>query len=210
MPGTPINPPGQASAQPPGTSTGPPDPRKIRISNVYATPWHAQDGTAGRDLPDHLALGRLERYYRLSADQLPRVLHRENLDASTLTFKRCPHAPGVTGARIWLFRLPSRQIVAALSVDTRCQLIDTIDLLEDCYYGDVLIGAQPVQEYAHSLAAQLGADGSSDHSFLPERHQIVFDSDLAPDDCEDQVQRLIYRIDLPYRKEYSAIRYPPN
>ena len=46
--------------------------------------------------------------------------------------------PGrVTGARVWLFRLPSGQIVAALSLDVNCELIDTIDLLEDCYFGDV-------------------------------------------------------------------------
>ena len=46
--------------------------------------------------------------------------------------------------------------------------------------------------------------------FLPERHQIVLDAARPPDDCEDLVQRLIYRADLPYRKEYSAICYPPS
>ena len=45
-------------------------------------------------------------------------------------------------------------------------------------------------------------------AFLPERHQIVFCAEPAPEDCEDIVQRLVYRADLPYRKEYSAIRYP--
>ena len=58
------------------------------------------------------------------------------------------------------------------------------------------------------LAAQLGADSSPDHGFLPERHQIVFDEKPAPEDNDDLVQRLIYRTDLPYRKEYSAICYP--
>jgi hypothetical protein len=45
--------------------------------------------------------------------------------------------------------------------------------------------------------------------FLPERHQIVFDASPAPDGDggEDLIQRLIYRTDLPYRKEYSAICY---
>jgi hypothetical protein len=36
----------------------------------------------------------------------------------------------------------------------------------------------------------------------------VFGSGPAPEDSEDLVQRLVYRADLPYRKEYSAIRYP--
>ena len=46
----------------------------------------------------------------------------------------------MTGARVWLFRLPSGQLVAALSLDARCELPETIDLLEDCYFGDVQIG----------------------------------------------------------------------
>ncbi len=175
---------------------------------MYATPWHLTDGTASGDLPDYLKLWRFERYYRLSADQLPHVLCRETLDADKLKFRRWQHPEQLTGARIWLFRLPSGQIVTALSLDVHCELIDTIDLLEDCYFADVQIGETAIEEYAHTLAAQLGADTSAERTFLPERHQIVFDQAPAPDDCEDLVQRLIYRTDLPYRKEYSAICYP--
>ena len=51
----------------------------------------------------------------------------------------------------------------------------------------------PVEEYAHAMAVQLGADGGAEHGFLPERHQIVFGASPAPEDCEDLVQRLIYR-----------------
>jgi hypothetical protein len=175
---------------------------------MYATPWHLSDGTASGDLPDYLKLWRFERYYRLSADQLPRVLCHEALDAGTLKFRRWQHPEQVTGARIWLFRLPSGQIVTALSLDVHCELINTIGLLEDCYFADVQIGEATIEVYAHTLAAQLGADTSAEHTFLPERHQIVFDQAPAPDDYEDLVQRLIYRTDLPYRKEYSAICYP--
>jgi len=175
---------------------------------MYATPWHLADGTASADLPDYLQLWRFEQYYRLSTDQLPRVLCREALDASALTFQRWQHAGQVTGARIWLFRLPSGQIVAAVSLDVHCGLIDTIGLLEDCYFGDVRVGQATAEQYAHTVAAQLGASTGTDQGFLPERHQIVFGQAPAPGDCEDLVQRLIYRTDLPYRKEYSAIRYP--
>src|SRR6266851_10175505 len=45
---------------------------------------HLTDGTTtttSGGLPDYLRLWRFERYYRLSADQLPRVLRREALDA---------------------------------------------------------------------------------------------------------------------------------
>jgi hypothetical protein len=116
----------------------------------------------------------------------------------------------VTGARVWLFRLPSGQIVAAVSLDIHGELLDTIDLLEDCYFTDVRARQATIEEHVYGLATRLGADTSAGHRFLPERHQIVFDQSPAPDgdDGEDLIQRLIYRADLPYRKEYSAISYP--
>ena len=175
---------------------------------MYATPWHLADDTGSGDLPGYLRLWRFERYYRLSGDQLPGVLTRETLDTSTLSFHRWQHAGQVTGARIWLFRLPSGQIVAALSIDVHGEMADTIDLLEDCYFGDVHIGEATTEEYAHAIATQLGAGTDAEHGFLPERHQIVFNEEPAPDDSDDLVQRLIYRTDLPYRKEHSAICYP--
>ncbi len=184
--------------------------RRIRVTNLYATPWRLKDSTVGGELPDYLRLWRFERYYRLSADQLPTVLLRESLDVGSLGFRRWRLTGRVDGARIWLFRLPSGQLVTALSLDASCELGEVIDLLEDCYFGDVTIAGRPAGEYAHTLAVQLGADDGSEPDLLPERHQVVFDSGAAPDDCEDLVQRLVYRADLPYRKEYSAIRYPPE
>ena len=207
MPGTSSSRPTRTPrpAAPPADSAG---ERRVRVTNVYATPWTVTDGTAGGALPDYLRLWRFEKYYRLSADQLPHVLCREAVDLTALTFKRWQHAATVTGAQVWLFRLPSGQLVAALSLDARCDLPETIDLLEDCYFGDVQIGGDSAEAYLHALAVQLGAADGSQDGFLPERHQIVFDEAPAPDDFEDMVQRLIYRTDLPYRKEYSAIRYP--
>jgi len=182
--------------------------RKIRVTNLYVTPWHLADDTVGRPLPDYLRLWRFEQYYRQSGDQLPQVLAREALDASKLRFERWQHADSTLAAWMWLLRLPSGQVVAALTVDATCELIELVDLLEDCYFVDVHIGAESAEDRAHAMAARLGADGSSERSFLQERHQIVFGAEPAPDDCDDLVQRLIYRTDLPYRKEYSAIRYP--
>ena len=182
--------------------------QRVRVTNMYATSWHLADSTASGDLHHYLRLWRFEQYYRLSADQLPAVLCRESLDVTALTFRRWRHAGTVAGARIWLFRLPSGQIVAALSLDAQCELIDTIDLLEDCYFGDVQIGEQSVAQYALALATQLGADGGSEAEFLPERHQMVLGGAQPAEESEDVLQRLVYRTDLPYRKEYSAIRYP--
>jgi hypothetical protein len=68
-----------------------------------------------------------------------------------------------------------------------------VDLLEGCYFGDLAAGNEPVSQLVRAVAAGLGADGS----FLPERHQIVCCAERAPEDCEDIVQRLVYRADLP-------------
>jgi hypothetical protein len=160
------------------------------------------------ELPDYLQLWRFEPYWRLSADQLPRVLSREVLDPGTLSFKRWQRSGCLSGARAWLFRLPSGQVVAALSLDLECELTGTIDLLEDCYFGDIRTDAATIEEYTRALAAQLGANGGAAGGFLPERHQIVYGQTPGPETCEDVVQRVIYRSDLDYRKEYSVIRYP--
>jgi hypothetical protein len=192
----------------PGATAEPSVRQKVRVTNLYATPWHLADGTGGHELPGFLDLGRLAHYYRLSADQLPRVLYRETLDPGAVTFRRWQPVGAVTGAWAWFFQLPSGQLVAALTIDVRCGLDGVIDLLEDCYYGDVLIGGTPVEQHAQAVAAQLGAAGGSEPGFLSERHQIVFGATPAAEDSEDLIQRLIYRADLPYRKDYSAIRYP--
>ena len=173
VPGTSSDQPFHTQAEPEGDQPGPGVKQRVRVSNIYATPWHLTDATTGGELQHYLRLWRFEQYYRLSADQLPSVLCREALDVSALKFRRWQHAVTVTGARIWLFRLPSGQIVAALSLDAQVELLDTIDLLEDCYFADVQIGEQSIAEYAHALAVQLGADGGADADFLPERHQMV-------------------------------------
>jgi hypothetical protein len=151
---------------------------------------------------------RFEQYYRLSADQLPQALVRQPLEVSELRFQRWQHKTSVLAAWMRLFRLPSGQIVSALTVDTGCELAEVIDLLEDCYFADVRIGMETVEDQARALADRFGADGDQKQTFLPERHEVVFGSEPAPDDCDDMVQRLIYRTDLPYQKEYSAIRCP--
>ena len=209
MPGTSSEQASHDPRQAASPATRPAAQPRVRITNIYATPWHLADGAAAGNLPDYLQLWRFERYYRLSADQLPRVLARDTLDPGTLAFQRWKLGRCLTAARAWLFALPSGQIVATLSLDTSCELAETIDLLEDSYFTSIQIAQAPVQTYAHTMAVQRGAaDASSDPSFLPERHQIVFDQAPAPDDCDDIIQRLIYRTDLPYRKQYSAIRYP--
>lgn len=184
----------------------------VRLTNIYATPWHLpidhRDHLA--EPSEHLRLGRLKDYFVGSAAQLPRVLHRTDLPAGELGFQRWEHAELVNGARLWLFATPSGQIVVALSLDVNCELLQTIDLLEDCYYLDVRHGQERIEALAAVLAERRGGDISAGQSFFPERHQIAFGPTLPRRRCEDIIQRVIYRSDLPYRKEFSAIGYPPE
>ena len=104
MSGLPSDKPGGMPALATGATAEPSVRQKVRVTNLYATPWHLADGTAGHELPGFLDLGRLGHYYRLSADQLPRVLHRETLDADAVTFRRWQPVGAVTGAWAWLFQ----------------------------------------------------------------------------------------------------------
>jgi hypothetical protein len=83
----------------PATSRSVPDP--VRVTNVYATPWHLADGTTS-ELPGYLPLSRFEQYYRRSADQLPAALHRDTLDPAPLRFQRWQHAAQLTAAEMWV------------------------------------------------------------------------------------------------------------
>ena len=152
----------------------------MRVTNLYATPWQLADGQRPVSCRTTWSCGGSSTTTGCPPTSCPRVLCREALDAGALKFQRWHACRHVAGRRVWLFRLPSGQFVAALSLDVHCELVDTIDLLEDCYFGDVQIGGTPVEEYAHALAVQLGADGSASRGFLPERHQIVFGAGPRP------------------------------
>lgn len=184
----------------------------VRLTNIYATPWYLLAHHRDRlvEPGSHLRLGRLQGYFTGSAAQLPRVLHREDLTLSELGFERWEQAGLVSGGRLWLFVTPSGQVIVALSLDVGCELVRTIDLLEDCYYLEVRHGQMPIEALAAERVEQHGGDVSAGSTFFPERHQIAFCPKLPRRECEDIIQRVIYRSDLPYRKEFSVIDYPPE
>ncbi len=120
----------------------PPAQRKtVRVTNVYATSGrvsqvpHADPG----EVADYLRFGRLERYYRLSDGQLPRVLARRELDVATLEGRRWRQPERLVHAWLWLFTSPSDQVLVALTLDVDCAPVELIPLLEDCYYTDAEI-----------------------------------------------------------------------
>jgi len=89
-------------------------------------------------------------------------------------------------------------------------LVGTIPLLEDLYYGSATVGDETFEQVAGRLADERLDCLRLGKQFLPERHQLVFfavpESSAMPG--EDILQRVIYRADLPYRPQHSAIRYP--
>jgi hypothetical protein len=183
------------------------DRRVIRVSNLYATSWRAQPGQAGHTaLPECLSFGRLEQFYQASADQLPVVIGTRQLDPAAISCQRW-RGGVVVAARLWLFGLPSGQVVVALSLDVDCPLIAAVDLLEDCYYLDLACDQTGIAETAAVFAADRGVTVEPG-GFAPERHQIVYSRQLDVRDPADLIQRLVYRVDLPYRSEFSVISYP--
>jgi hypothetical protein len=183
----------------------------VRITNLYGTTWEPVDHLDGdAALTGYLRFGRLETYYRKAAEQLPAVAARELLDVPTMSFNRWQPETRLKAGRLWILVMPSGQAVVALTLDVECPLLATIDLLEDCYYFDVKVDGVPLEHFVCQVVAGLGMDDADGQGFAPERHQIVFSRQLPPGgrDDDDVIQRLVYRADLPYRREFSAITYP--
>lgn len=179
----------------------------IRITSVYGTSWRASHGGAGdTSLVNSLSFGRLERFYRASADQLPTVLLSQPIDPATVHCQRW-HEGKLMSGRLWLFAMPSGQVVVALTLDIDCTHLQAVNLLEDCYYLDLTIGDTTVEALAAAAARTRGIEIDSEE-FAPERHQIVYSAALRVKDPADVVQRLIYRANLPYRPQHSNISYP--
>jgi hypothetical protein len=210
---------------------------EIRVISIYATRWrHRRTAleeprlALGRLLP----LGRLEEFHDLFREQLPGVLYCKELSSAELKFnpRRARGArkdfpapapqdgPGegvtISTAGIWLFVLPSDQVVAALDLKYRSAPLDrdpgpTVTVLERCAYAEFQLGEDTLVQHVARLAEKVGAeqlDGSS--GLPPERHQIVFASRLdghEPPNGEI-VKRILYRIDPPIRPEFMDIEEP--
>jgi len=199
---------GPTSAQDGARASAAPATLRRSLTNVYATDWMwAGEGT-GQRVEDVLGLGRLATFFAAAGEQMPSVLARQEVKGDRVRASRC--APGtVTRATAWVFLLPSGQVVGAITPDVPVELGETIDLLEDGYYGTVTITGEPLEVFLLALGRGDLVAGSSVR-LLSERYQVAFaalgEDDAVPDD--HVVQQVIYRSRLPYRKEYSSIAYP--
>jgi hypothetical protein len=195
--------------------------QEVRVISVYATRWRRQ-WQGGDHSPSHLRLGRLEEFYSLFEEQLPRVLTRVELDPLEVTFTSSTDGPSarmaelsVTRAKLWLFALPSDQVVAALDLDFQSPSLDVdtsriIDVLEHGAYGNINILDLPLEQYIAELAKEAAAKEIDPGTRLPpERHQIVFAPDIGHlARVEETIALILYRSDPPYRPQFMKVRRP--
>src|SRR5215470_6674252 len=127
----------------------------IRVANVYATSWFLTDGPPDGDLTAELELLRYGQYYKMSAEQFPCVLHREALRPESLEFRRWQFCDSIERVELWLFAMPSGQVMAAFTIDSSCPLSDTVDLLEDGYYTDINVGETTLEVFISQAPARI-------------------------------------------------------
>lgn len=199
-----------------------PSERKgVRAITVYATKWFVPETSSAHTTPaaefPTLKLGRLKKFYSISADQVPRVIHTWGILPHQMWSKRWDHHhenswnERYLQARIWALAVPSGRIVIALSTDAPTNLIGSIELLEDHYYCAHLIDNTPLPTWVGDRLTALGIPHiTSADEFSPERHQLVFQCKSASDGppTPDQLQRVIYRADMPATPESCSFRTP--
>ncbi len=183
----------------------------IEITTIYATSWQASPTALPRATPpsQRYTLGRLTPFYDLARDQLPQVLTQRQLDTDALAFQRW--SGPVHEAWLTVLLLPSQQVVLTVTLDVSADTTSVITLLEDLYYADLTIADTPLPEHTTATCGDHILTEAPGPVLLPERHQVLLlgaptDPALLP--TADEVQRLIYRVDLPARPEHSSICHP--
>jgi len=159
-------------------------------------------------------LGALEDFHDLFWDQLPRVLANSEEPVAIDT----KGATTVPRARSWLFTLPSDQVVAALDLEFTSPPLDehpelTVVMLECCAFTQLFVGGRSYEEHVSELARDRGVNVEAQLGKLPpERHQIVFASQIAgrdrPLDGGEWENQILYRMVPPFRPQFMAIREP--
>jgi hypothetical protein len=205
---------------------------EIRIISIYATRWRRKWDKNGQST--HLALGRLEEFYSLYEDQLPRALLQHVLDPAQVTFTSVeserPDFPDrtsdrqigddltITHAEVLLFALPSDQVVAAVDLEFQSpplhlDAVPTINVLEHSAYAQVRIEDMDLESYIAAMATAVGASAIDTSTLLPpERHQVVFASHQQGGTVPDEatIGLLLYRADPPCRPQFMEVRRPPG
>lgn len=171
----------------------------VRLILIAEATWAGQHTEGPRGIADVLAFGRLHDHVSDSAPHLPQCTDHAELDPSTVRWKRLVGGAEVAKIVESVWEVPgvdAQFFVQLIDLRLTGDLRSVIPALEDMYYGDAV-----------AEGSTLGADRVS----AGRTHQIVVLSDwdtTAGDVSGDDVQRLIYRADLPARMEYCEISRP--
>jgi hypothetical protein len=210
----------------------------VRVISIYATSWRYRGPAPRTPLEEKLPLGaRLEEFHYLFREQLPLLLYDRKLNPESLGLLPTPDDSGsralrprtwdvkISQARIWLFYLPSDQVVAALDLEFSSSPLDidaesTIRVLEHCAFAELTIDGESLGDHIAGLTNECACEvieedvGLSDEEHRaklpPERHQIVFAPPNKGRDplAKEQAKPILYRAEPPFRPEFIEIKEP--
>jgi hypothetical protein len=184
-----------------------PDPRKIRIIALYGTQWRLRGGQTVRWSPAE-TLGTDD-----GAD-LPTVIGKAK-QGETVGFRPTHWRTGsINEARMYLLSVPSRRVIVGLQLEVTGWLIDTVELLRDCFHLDLEVAREPAGSRYGDLGS-VAADAArglqvevTDTGFAAERYLLVSARAMHLRDPAGTLRRLIDwapRADPPWP---TPILYP--
>lgn len=162
-------------------------------------------------LTDALYLGRYGAFVDKSSAELPKILEAEDITSSAISFKALKVK--IERGRFFLAITSSGALFAVIVVDFKGGMSTCIDALQELYYQKLVVRNRALSSYIRNRLQSHGIECDvSNDIFSHFLHQFIHLSEEAKFiDAEESfnvVQKLIYRADLPARKEFSAIVYP--
>lgn len=202
---------------------------RVQIVSIYAT-HRRHSGKAAQaivgGLDEHPDEGS-DDFRKLFSDQVPYVVNARQPGRRDIRFVAADggyeEIAEILSARLEIYALPfpADQVVAALIVDIDSPDMNvdfslTARLLRLCANARMRIGGIDLAAYIDDLAAEprseaVISDRLAGNAKLPlERHQLVLIGDLRGVDPphENVVKQLIYRVNPPYRAEFTKLRQP--
>jgi hypothetical protein len=161
----------------------------------------------GRTAAKVLHLGPYEDHYADAAQLLPRLLAEIVIPGDDLSWNRLGDAGLVQGLKASVWDVPACSLVVVLEFAIASEVVrEIIAVMEDVRYGDVtrndstLLSDLDLSEFGEFKGDLL------DKSSIT--HRLIMLPERAARPGWDDVQRLIYKADLPAIKEHCRIVYP--
>lgn len=173
----------------------------IRLLAVTELDDSAVELGVGTPIADVLNFDRMTPHVKAHGAVLPNRYHKSEFDPQSVSWKRAGDFHGTIAFSESLWSLPGcgvSFIVQRVDLDKHTDRGILIRCLEDMYYGDLKANIDPHPQESWPLHPS------------PRIHQLIFLPDRAEgeDLSDDDIQRLVYRADLPARPEFVRIGRP--